>query len=153
MKIARKYIKYGLIGILLVGLIGAGTVIYLFNMPHRDVLAEDAVFIVSAKQLVNEFLTDETTANKKYLDKVITVSGSIANIDTDMNNQSVFILKEHNQIAGVRSTFTAESNPDASRYAVGDQIEIKGIVRAGATYLADLDLVEHVILEKSIVVK
>ncbi len=153
MKITRSQIKFGLIWVLFVGLIGAGTAIYLFNMPHRDVLSEDAIFKVSAKQLVDEFLTDETTANQKYLNKVITVSGTIAIIDTDMNNQSVYILKELNQLAGVRSTFTKESNPDAARHAIGDQIAIKGIVRAGAAYLADLDLVEHVILEKSVIVE
>jgi hypothetical protein len=55
MKFTRKQVKYGLIGILFVGLIGAGTVIYLFNMPHRDVLSEEAGLQVNAHQLVDEF--------------------------------------------------------------------------------------------------
>ncbi len=122
-------------------------------MPHRDVLSEDTIFNVSTKHLVDEFLTDETAANKKYLDKVIRVSGPIVAIDKDMNNQAIFILKDQDQAAGVRSTFTANSNPDVEQYAVGDQIEIKGIVRAGAAYLANLYLVEHVILEKAVIVE
>lgn len=153
MKITRKQIKFGLIGILFVGLVGAGTLIYLFNLPHRDVLSEEAVYKVSASQLVEEFLSDQPTANKKYLDQVVAVTGMIVRMDKDMNDQVVFLLMDQDQQAGVRSTFTAESNPDVTLHAVGEQVEIKGIVRAGAAYLDDLDLVEHVILEKSVIVR
>ena len=153
MKITRKQIKYGLIGILFVGLIGAGTVIYLFNMPHRDVLSEEAAFELTTTQLVDAFLTDQPAANKKYLDKVITVSGEIVSIDKDMNNQTVIILKDEKQVAGVRSSFTLETNPDPTSYQIGEQVKIKGVVRAGAAYLAELDLVEHVILEKATIEK
>jgi hypothetical protein len=153
MKFTRKHIKYGLIGILFVGLIGAGTAIYLFHMPHRDVLSEKAVFEVTATGLVDAFLTDQPAANKKYLDQVVAVTGKIAGIDKDMNNQTVILLRDDTQGAGVRSSFTMETNPDPDQLLLGEQIKLKGVVRAGAEYLADLDLVEHVILEKATIIK
>lgn len=153
MNITRKQIKYGLIGILVVGLIGIGTIIYMFNMPHRNVLSEKALFEVTTTELVDAFLTDQPAANKKYLDQVVAVTGKIASIDKDMNNQTVILLSDDTQGAGVRSSFTLETNPDPDQLRLGEYVTIKGVVRAGAEYLADLDLLEHVILEKASIIK
>jgi hypothetical protein len=153
MKFTRKHIKYGLIGILFVGLIGAGTAIYLFHMPHRDVISEKAVFEVTTTGLVDAFLTDQPAANEKYLDQVVAVTGRIASIDKDMNNQTVIIMKDDQQAAGVRSSFTLETNPNPDQLHIGAQVTVKGVIRAGAEYLPDLDLVEHVILEKASIIQ
>ncbi len=62
-------------GLLLLGLIGVGTGIYLWNKPHEKV--EDAKgIVVTAAALSKEYNTDEKKADTKYLNKAIEVSGS-----------------------------------------------------------------------------
>ena len=56
---------------------------------HRDIANEKAVFTVSVPQLLKEFVTDETKANAKYLDKSITVKGKITSID--MANKTIVV--------------------------------------------------------------
>lgn len=54
---------------------------YLYH-EHRDIANEKAAFSVSVQELLSDFTNDETKANKKYLDKSITVKGKVTNIDT-----------------------------------------------------------------------
>lgn len=68
---------------------------YLYH-EHRDITTEKAAFSVSVNQILKEFLTDETKANAKYLDKSITVKGKITSIDdvtkSVVIDEKVFVL-------------------------------------------------------------
>jgi len=147
----KKGLKFSLIGGGSLALVGIIVVLYLFNMPHRDVQGEDASFTIEAQSLVDEFLNDAAASNAKYLDKVVIVSGTVSKIETDKLGQKVVLLKAGN--SGVNCTFTIETNKDAEKLKDGDIVNIKGIVRLGASYDEDMDLVEYVILEKADVVK
>lgn len=149
----KKIIKWGLI-LLLGGLvIGGGIVFYLFNMPHRDVQAADVDYEITATQLVQEYLDNAQSANDKYLQeegesKILAVSGTVASIDEDMNQQKVVLLKSTDGKAGVSCTFTASTNVHAGKLKAGDKVKIKGVIRSGAGYDEDLELYEDVIMEK-----
>jgi hypothetical protein len=147
----KETVKYGLIiggtGIL----IAIAVVLYLFNMPHRNVQREEATYNVDANQLVSEFLTEAEASNSKYLDKVIIISGQVLEITDDQLKQKVVSIKTTK--AGINCTFTIETNANAVKLKVGEIAKIKGIVRLGASYDADLDLTEFAILEKCDIVK
>ena len=68
---------------------------YLYH-EHRDISNEKAIFSVTASGILQDFLLDESKANLKYLDKSITISGKITNIDTKNNtiviDEKVFVL-------------------------------------------------------------
>jgi hypothetical protein len=149
----RKIIKWGLT-VLVAGLVIAGGVgFYLFNMPHRDVQAAAVDYKVSATQLVLEYLNDAQAANNKYLQeegesKILAVSGTVAAISEDLNQQAVILLKDAKDKAGVSCTFTAATNSNAARLKVGDIVSVKGVIRSGAGYDEDLEMYEDAILEK-----
>ena len=44
-------------------IIATGAVLYMFNMPHRDVLSAKADYSVSSAQIVSEYLDDWNEAN------------------------------------------------------------------------------------------
>lgn len=149
----KKRIKVILFIFLIMGLIGGGYVFYLWNMPHLDVQAQKVDYSISADQLVNEYLSNEKSANAKYLgengeSKIIVISGTISKIDTDMNNQKVILLKDDTAKAGVNCTFMASTNNNTSALKAGDKVKIKGIIRSGASYDADMEIYENVVLEK-----
>ena len=68
-------IKNILLVLVLLGAAGAGAGYYLWNKPHRNVDTAKADFSVEATDLFTQYPSDETAANPKYLDKIITVSG------------------------------------------------------------------------------
>ena len=139
-------------------LIGIGYGVYIWFMPHRNVQATKAYTTIEASVLVNEFLSDKEKANALYLDsdegesKVLIVTGTVASISKDQLGQKVLLLKNKTDQMGVLCTFTLASNKQVMQIKVGDAVRIKGVIRSGAEYDADLDLIEHVILEKSALV-
>ncbi len=134
-----------------IGIIIAGSVgYYMFNMPHRDVQATSADYQLSAKEIVREYLNNSAIANEKYLDeegesKVLVITGKIASISTDFNDQKVILLKDAVEKSGVNCTFLPETNIQLNK---GDIISVKGVIRSGASYDEDLEMYENVILEK-----
>lgn len=148
-KIIRSVIILIGTGILIV--VGIG--FYMFNMPHRDVQATSTDYKLSANEIVNEYLNDPVEANNKYLDsegesKILEITGNIASITTDFNNQKVILLKEANANAGVTCTFTENTNKTVNNLKEGQEISVKGVIRSGANYDEDLEMFENVILEK-----
>ncbi|RLD28592.1 MAG: hypothetical protein DRI75_06085 [Bacteroidetes bacterium] len=148
----KNIFKWGIIIIISGLLIGGGIVLYMFNQPHRDVQATKADYKMEAKQLVNEYLTNAQTSNNKYLDeegesKIIEVTGIILEISKDFNNQTVVLLKNKDDNAGVSCTLLSTAN--ITNLSIGDTVTIKGVIRSGAGYDDDLGLYEDVIMEKS----
>lgn len=149
----KRIIKIALIVLVVGSIAAAGTIYYLFNMPHRNVQAADTDYSLKASSIVNEYLENPTLANEKYLDeegesKIIEISGTVASIDEDFNNNKVVLLKNTEDKAGVSCTFSANTNAHTSNLEIGNSIKVKGVIRAGASFDADLEMYENVIMEK-----
>jgi len=140
-------------------IIGIGYAAYIWFMPHRNVQATTAFATISSTTLVNEFLTDIHKANTRYLDseegesKVLIIKGAVAKISKDQLGQQVVLLKNKTDKMGVSCTFTLDTNTQVDTLEIGDVVSIKGVIRSGAEYDEDLDLTEHVIIEKSALIK
>ncbi len=135
-------------------LIGGGIGFYMFNKPHRDVQSANADYTLTASEIVLEYLTDKDAANKKYLatdgeSKILEVTGVVNKISEDFIGQKVVLLKGEQDKAGTSATFTSETNSNLNETHVGQTITIKGVIRSGASYDEDLEMYEHVIIEKS----
>ena len=133
--------------------ITGGIVIYMFNMPHRNVQNTSTDYSITVKEVVNEYLTDADKANNKYLDsegesKILEVTGMVSSITEDFNKQKVVLLKAKDLEAGVSCTFIAGTNESVSTLKEGDKVTIKGVIRSGASYDEDLEMYENVIMEK-----
>jgi N-acetylneuraminic acid mutarotase len=133
-------------------LIGGGIGLYMFNKPHRDVQSANADYTLTASEIVSEYLTDKDAANKKYLaadgdSKILEIAGVVSKISEDFSGQKVVLLKDGQVKAGVRATFTSETNSSLDDVQVDQKITIKGVIRSGASYDEDLEMYEHVIIE------
>lgn len=139
-------------------LIGGGIGLYMFNKPHRDVQSARTDYALSSSEIVREYLNDYVAANQKYLSangdsKVLEIAGEVNRISENFNGQKVVLLKSGEDKAGVSATFTSESNENLEGIQLGQTVTIKGVIRSGASYDEDLELYEHVILEKSDIVR
>ena len=149
----KRVIKFIVIVVLSAVVIGSAIGLYLFNKPHRNVQAAEVDFSVTSSALVEEYLTSPEKANEKYLSdegnsKILAITGKVHSISRDLNDQVVVLLKAEGQKAGVSCTFTKETNANTSALQIGQTITVKGVIRSGAGFDADLDLYEDVIVEK-----
>ena len=91
----KKYIKKTATGLLIFLVVIFLSYKYLYH-EHRDISNEKALFSLTASEILQDFLLDESKANLKYLDKSITITGKITNIDTKNNtiviDEKVFVL-------------------------------------------------------------
>lgn len=53
---------------------------YAYNGAKRDVQSEQAVFTMKTKEIVAEFTSNESVANKKYLEKPIAIYGIVTSV-------------------------------------------------------------------------
>jgi len=73
--------KVKIIGILLlVVLLVAISINYVFHGGARDLATEQTEFNVSSKDIILEFASDVTSASKKYSDKAISISGRVTEV-------------------------------------------------------------------------
>lgn len=154
----KKLIRKVIIAISVVAVAGLSYAGYMFFKPHRDVQSASTDFTLQASTIVAEYLANPEQANEKYLDdaglsKILEVTGTVASITEDFNNQKVVLLKSAGDKAGVSATFTTETNISAEALKVGQTVKIKGVIRSGASYDENLEFYENVIMEKSDVVQ
>lgn len=138
-------------------LIGGGIGLYMFNKPHRDVQSANADYTLTVSEIVSEYFTDKNAANKKYLSadgasKILEITGAVSKISEDFSGQKVVLLKGNQVKAGVSASFTSETNCSLDDVQIDQTITIKGVIRSGASYDEDLEMYEHVIIEKSNIV-
>lgn len=65
---------------------------YIYNGGKRDIQAEKSAFTVVSNDIITEFTSNVDSANKKYLEKTIAVTGIV----TSINNKEVIIDKSVN---------------------------------------------------------
>ena len=104
-------------------LIGGGIAYYLYNKPHRDVAAEEAAFTVTADEIFDAFEADEQAANAKYLDKVVAVSGPLAEVTVNDAGQSVLTITAANaMLGGISATM---QDKEAPKVNIGAPVTVK----------------------------
>ena len=128
MRMLRKIVLFGIIITILI--IGYN---YVYQ-DHRDIAKEEAEFVLNSKDIKNEFVSNVFTAEEKYLNRTIEVSGTIS--ETNI----VDITIDDN-------VFCQFSNNINSSVNLNSIITIKGRV------IGYDDLLEQVKLDQCILIK
>ncbi len=99
---------------------------YLWNKPHRDIAAAKEDFIISATDFYKEYSANETSANAKYLDKVIAVEGVISAIELENADEPTVALITATPDMTVSCGFKKELLSEVKKLKPNDKIKIKG---------------------------
>ena len=99
---------------------------YLFHKPHQGVANKEAAYTMESRQLFNEFDQNESMANKKYLGKVVCVSGRVADKAVDAKGSFSLIL-EGGEMAGVGCQFDKSVLKEVETIKKGQVIKVKGV--------------------------
>jgi hypothetical protein len=100
------------------------TVFYTFRKNPDSVSRSKPEFIISASELVDEFMEDEDAANQKYLDKIIQIGGEISGVEELQGGKTVIYLKG-NSLGSVSCLFSG-SELGTEIPEVGKPVTIKG---------------------------
>ncbi len=150
----KKY-KYFLIVIGCFFLFGLAVGLNEWYKPHINVQEMPAFETIAVNDFVQLGIADRSGFNEKYLSqdgdsKIIIIEGIIADISTNMNQETVVFVKGALQDeVGVMCTFVSENETKPEK---NNLVKIKGIVRSGAEYDDDLELYVDAVLEKSKIV-
>ncbi|MEO6329451.1 MAG: hypothetical protein ABIO55_10975 [Ginsengibacter sp.] len=114
---------------------------YMYNKPHAGISNIEADVHITAASLYNDFLLDEATANKKYLNKIIEVTGNISDIQKLYGSQ-IILLGSDEALGGVSCKLSNDENDKNSTAKILTTVTIKGKCSG---YLMDVNLVDCVL--------
>lgn len=130
-----------LISAIVIVLAAALTAYMQWNKPHKDV--KDASGIkISAIELYSGFITDSVKAKTRYTDKVVLVTGEVAKLALNQQDQQIILIKT--AVPGAYINCTMEEKTEA--FKEGDHIGIKGICSGYIAGDADMGLPGDVFL-------
>ncbi len=134
-----KGFKITVLVLLVIIVVGGAYAYRMFTKPNRDVAKEKGI-VITAAQLVAEFQENETTANAKYLNKPIEVSGTVSNVAQNQEGITTVLLSSNDAMTGVFCTLK-ENNPNIK---TGTPVVIKGICNG---MLSDVRLGEAILVK------
>jgi DNA/RNA endonuclease YhcR with UshA esterase domain len=127
-----------IIVILIFGILGAFVGYKIYNKPHIDVAEKLADISISANEILSEFAADETTANTKFLDKIVAVKGVISETRIE-KEKGIITLKTNDDFGSILCHLSAKSTKKMDKLKVGKIVIVKGICTG---YLMDVILVK-----------
>jgi hypothetical protein len=132
----NKLWKYVAI-IFVIGIVVAVAVgLFVFRKADDSVAGQKSDYKLKCSEIVNEFETNEEQANTKYLDKIVEIEGTIAELSSDTSGVNI-ILRDENAVSGVTCSFGISQKIDIKELKLGSKLTVKGICTG---YLMDVTL-------------
>ena len=114
------------------------TVYFVYNKPHRNILAEEAKFSLALTQMNGEFLADEEAAFKKYFNQVVEISATASSINKKENGRYDVVLNSN----GVIANGELISAGDQFEGLINKEVVLKGLFIGYDNLLEEIKLSE-----------
>lgn len=115
-------------GIVLVILMAAVYVWHEYNRTVQDLKNVTADYSVNATELINEFVSNEDSANKKYLNKILSVKGMVKKVE-EGSGAGTLVLGDTTDMSGVRCVLdSSTAHSIAGSLQRGKIITVKGAI-------------------------
>jgi hypothetical protein len=127
----KPWLKKLLIGGVLLFVTGCAVIWFIFTEKFTDTTKRKAAYTVNAMDLIHEFEQNDTIANAKYTEKIVTVNGRVAEVE---NADTTTNIKMIDTISGAYIIFAFQQQHLASAKQLkhGDSVSIKGSCSGGA---------------------
>ena len=135
----KNWLKRIWVSLLALVLIAAGVYWYVATEKFADTKERKPAFTVNALDFIHEFQQNDSVANAKYADQIITVNGQVSDIeaaDTTLNIKFIDTTTGSYAIFAFQQQHIAE----AKTVKEGDSISIKGSC-SGSIYSEILDAI------------
>jgi len=114
-------------GIVVVIMVTAIYAWYQYNRTVQGLADVRADYSVDASALINEFVSNEGEAHKKYLNKILSVKGTIKSFESGESAGTV-VLGDTTDMSGVRCLLDSSAGTTAGLLQRGAVITIKGAI-------------------------
>lgn len=121
-----------LIAVLLIVAVAAWYGYKEYTRTNKDLTDAAPHFSLSATALIAAFEKDTASANRQYVDKIISVSGNVKSIDAN-GNPVVIALGDAGQMSSVQCSMDSTHADGYKGIKEGDQLAIKGMCTGGKT--------------------
>ena len=111
--------------ILIIVITGGWYVYSEYNRENADLTKVEAKININAVDLVKAFDSDVVTANKKYLGKILAVTGTVTSIENNFTNATI-VLGDSLSLSAVRCSMDTTYIDAVSSIKVGQFITVKG---------------------------
>ena len=140
-------IKYAIILVLAVIIVGAGVGLKMFFKPHADVNKLDAEFKLEASKLMDEFQKEENAATTKYSEKVLEISGKLVAKNKLPNGTDLLVLEDEMQGISCQldSVWSAANQAIIQKLETGNLVTVKGVCKG---YLMEIKVSPAVVVTK-----
>ena len=125
-----KIILFLIVALALLGSVYAW--FFIWNKPQQNIKNAPAIQI-QATAIFNEYSTNEKTANARYIDKIVEVTGTVNSVSKNAEGKTVVLLKTDDLMFGVNCTMEEDV-----QVKEGDTVSLKGICTG---YLTDVVLI------------
>lgn len=115
-----------ILGILLLLLAAGSYAYFLYNKKPADIRTASPEMNIRAVTLVEEFAADENAATLRYIDKVLSVSGTVTEVAYEPSGQATVFLETGDPMSAVSCSFYEEEAASARSLKKGDMVTIKG---------------------------
>ena len=132
-----------IIGFFLAAIIGLIASLYYYNKPHVNVEKSNAVYSLTAQNLIKEYQENEKNTNEKYTERVIQIEGNIYEIST-LRGNTVVTLKDSVSESSIICHMQAEDNKRVLSLKKGSRVTLKGVCTG---YLLDVIMVRCILVE------
>lgn len=126
----NPWIKRILIALFLVLIAGVLIIWYVFSEKFTDTKQRKEHFTINAMDFLKEFQQNDSSANKKYAEKIIVVNGRVSETeaaDTTVNIKMVDTTTD----AYIIFAFQRQYLEEARQLKIGDSVSIKGSCSGG----------------------
>jgi hypothetical protein len=130
--------------ILVVAIVSVATY-FVYNKPHRNILAEEAKFSLSLIEMNEEFLANEDAALKKYFNQIVEISGTAITINKKENERYDVVLKSNGIIANGELIYADDKVDDI----INNEALLKGLFIGYDNLLEEIKLSECSIKQSS----
>jgi uncharacterized protein (UPF0333 family) len=103
-----------------------------YHRTNKDLKSSTPDFTTDAASIIASFEKDTAAASKKYIDKIVAVSGNVKTIDTN-GNPVVITLGESGQMSSVQCSMDSTHADEYKPIKEGDHLTLKGICTGGRT--------------------
>ncbi|MCK0160518.1 OB-fold putative lipoprotein [Allomuricauda sp. F6463D] len=129
-----------LVAVLIV--LGGYIALRMYNKPHVNVAESDPDLVLLSQTLLEDFESDEISANTKYLEQIIQVTGKIQKLGT-ANGNGTITLNNGDSMGSIICHLSGTENKKMVSLREGQEIMVKGICTG---YLMDVILINCVLV-------
>ena len=120
------------------GIISLFIVYKIYNKPHVNVSDAKSDITITADQIINDFSSDETKANRSYLDKIVKISGVISELKV-VKQKGIITLKTNHDFGSVLCHLSDKASQKINSLKEEQTLTLKGICTG---FLMDVILVK-----------